>query len=692
MAPTLREEISRWFGRAVIVARGADDARAAAETALARGNPVAAWFHARDLLERVPKSPVAYALAADAAETAGLYAQACEPLVALSGLFPWRGDVWLRLANARQKAGDEGGGESAVREALGRAVQSAEDGDTLARAVTALADLDLAAGDPARALAWLERAAGLVEIASSAGQRLLERRAMALLDMGSLDDARRALASLAPQNSIDGPRALLEGRIAAASGQPALTSLLRAYLLDTRGAERALAAQLSRCNEEERALVRDIITSKGDGDRPLFRAAMASASGDATSARVALLEATKSGDLDAARALAAQAIDARDGVLLREAQAALKSAGFEPPAPELALAEADLAFARGDLIAALDRLEMSGSHPWASSIRDAVMREWLPIDDTANVQATLGELRRAARLVDDVPILLETETLAVEAVRPLRMAILGEFNAGKSTFVNALMGVDLAPTGILPTTATLHHVVYSPDPFARISITGAPERVVTHDRLRSALSEAHAAGQHIEKVVIGVPQDRLRAVEIIDTPGFNAPDPTHREAALRAFDQLHAAVWLLDAAQPLKDSERSLLSDLISREVPIQIIVNKADRLSPDDLTTVLSNIEANLVSLGVKSLAGVLSVSARQALSGKLGDNEALAASGWSNIEAALGREVIDRASYWKDRVIRRRARVMAASMRAKADVLAAKETRAAREDLARMRAWADA
>jgi GTP-binding protein EngB required for normal cell division len=691
MAPTLREEVSRWFGRAVIVARGADDARAAAETALARGNPVAAWFHARDLLERVPRSPVGYALAADAAESAGLDAQACEPLQALSGMFPWRGDVWLRLALARQRAGDDGGGEAAVREALGRAVQSAEEPDTLARAVTTLADLDLAAGDPARALAWIERASGLVEIASASGQRLLERRAMALLDLGSIEDARRATSSLTPQSAADGPRALLDGRIAAAVGQPALTSLLRAYLLDTPGAERALAAQLSRCTGDERTLVRDIIVSKGDGERPLFRAAMASASGDAHLARVALLEATQSGDLDAARALSMQAIDARDGVLLREAHVALKNAGFDPPPVEMALAAGDAALGRGELAGALDLLEAAGSHPWGAELRAAVMTRWFA-SETTDVKATLGELRRAARVVDDVPTLLETETLAVEAVRPLRMAILGEFNAGKSTFVNALMGVDLAPTGILPTTATLHHVVYSPDPFARISIAGAPERVVPHERLRAALGEVHAAGQHVERVVIGVPQDRLRSVEIIDTPGFNAPDPKHREAALRAFDQLHAAVWLLDAAQPLKDTERTLLVDLLTREIPVQIIVNKADRLSPEDLVRVTENIRSNLESIGVRSLAGVLTVSARLALAGRLGDASALEASGWGEIEAALARELIERADFWKDRVIRRRIRAMASTLRARADVLATRETAAAREDLSRLRAWADA
>src|SRR5688500_7150631 len=51
------------------------------------------------------------------------------------------------------------------------------------------------------------------------------------------------------------------------------------------------------------------------------------------------------------------------------------------------------------------------------------------------------------------------------------LVVLGEFNHGKSTFVNALLGADLLPVGITPTTASINHVVYSPQPTARVVLT-----------------------------------------------------------------------------------------------------------------------------------------------------------------------------------------------------------------------------
>src|SRR5215468_5983641 len=54
----------------------------------------------------------------------------------------------------------------------------------------------------------------------------------------------------------------------------------------------------------------------------------------------------------------------------------------------------------------------------------------------------------------------------IEAER-FHLVVLGEFNHGKSTFVNALLGASVLPTGITPTTAAINHVVWSAEPRAK---------------------------------------------------------------------------------------------------------------------------------------------------------------------------------------------------------------------------------
>src|SRR6185503_10413479 len=57
----------------------------------------------------------------------------------------------------------------------------------------------------------------------------------------------------------------------------------------------------------------------------------------------------------------------------------------------------------------------------------------------------------------------------LEAER-FHLVVLGEFNHGKSTFVNALLGSEILPTGITPTTASINHVVWAQNPTAKVML------------------------------------------------------------------------------------------------------------------------------------------------------------------------------------------------------------------------------
>ena len=262
---------------------------------------------------------------------------------------------------------------------------------------------------------------------------------------------------------------------------------------------------------------------------------------------------------------------------------------------------------------------------------------WIPADETpADWPALLARLDAHARALSDLESVAAVADVAAERSRPLRLAIVGEFNAGKSTFINALMGADVAPTGVLPTTATLHHLRWAPDPFARIAFVPPhepPERIVPVADLRATLRGLDAAA--LDRVEILMPLESLQRVEILDTPGFNAPDPRHTQVALSAFERADAVVWLLDATQAMKQSERAVLEEAERARLPVQILVNKADRLAPDDLARVLAGVAVALGETGIRSLSPPLAFSAKRALAGKLGDAAALEGSGWGAVEA---------------------------------------------------------
>ncbi|WP_437840770.1 dynamin family protein [Sorangium sp. So ce1153] len=704
----LVEALNRFFGRVEILALGLENERSAAEVALAKGMPLEAREHARSILSVLPDSAVGLALWADAAEDAWLDEEVVTALADLTKRVPWRADVWLRLGRAGQRIGWDG-----ARGALERAASAPEERDAARLALLDLCDLDLAAGDPARAQRWLDRIPAPLSTAPDRDAAL--RRAACALARGDLDGARAAAETLGEPAAIEGRAALVLARLAlaeasaaagasAAALPPAVVARaldlgLRALVLDVPGAAE-LCASLVAASRDVLVVdrVRRVVRAAGALDEPTWAAAFAFAEGRRDDARQALARGLSAGDPAAAAALLSMAVETRDLGALDALAARAKERGAAAPllSPDLLrLRDAAAMAAEGQGIKALDALDaVTGEGAaWAEDIRRSIARGWLPAAEggaaprPAAWSDVLRELARTAKLLDRLDLLAATEALAVERERPLRAAVVGEFNAGKSTFLNALLGEDVAPTGVLPTTATLHWVAWAPDPFARIVVRGGQDRVVPHAALKDTLRALAADGSKVSRVFIYAPIERLKRVEILDTPGFNAPDPDHIAEARRAFDEAHVAIWLLDAPQAMKESERRVLSEISALGVPVQILANKADRLKPDALETVLAHVRDSLAASAITSLTPPIAFSARLSLRGRLGDEAALAASGWAEVEALFAEQIVDASDALRERALRRKAGRIAVELAHAASARAAEDREAGR----RARAEAD-
>ncbi len=683
----LFDTVSLWLGRVEATLVGADIDLREGRDALRVHDAMRARACAHRALERVPGSPLALALLADACEMQGLTAELLVSLEQLAERIPSRPDVWLRLGLARsQNVAVEPESEGEAREALGRALRlSRPDSEVRPATLVALAELDVATANPRRAELWLDR------LVPPLSDRALLLRARARLDLG--DPARAAaLCEKLADDPTSADLAYTRGQALALLQKPeAFPSLVRAYVLEHPQASRALSSAIGWLTTDPAAIerVRAVIEAHGDLDTPRFRAAFARARGDARTAIGALTEAVRAGDRDAAQALfdAALAEGDREALavavhgggstatssgartrLIEQARTFLaivsSAAGGDGATPE----------ARLDALALLDAPEL---FPLRRAEIDRVYSAWIPeaTNGTAAPAAwseLLARISRIARDLGALDVLTGIATLAETRARPIRMAIVGEFNAGKSTFINALIGEDVAPTGVLPTTATLHHLRYAQDRIARIHLdgTGAPgsgpsERIVGFTDLKRAIKES---GDHVVSVELLAPLPSLTRAEVIDTPGFNAPDARHATAARTSFQEADIVLWILDAAQALKATEGAILKELQHDGIPIQVFVNKADRLTPDERGRVLTVIEEGLAALGVASRGPLHFVSARLALAARTAAegtaNAELEASGWPIIDAWFERDIVAKSDELKERSLRRRARELAASL----------------------------
>src|SRR5436190_3592178 len=95
----------------------------------------------------------------------------------------------------------------------------------------------------------------------------------------------------------------------------------------------------------------------------------------------------------------------------------------------------------------------------------------------------LAEVAEAVGMLTLARDIRTTRIPKLEAER-FHLVVLGEFNHGKSTFVNALLGSDILPTGITPTTASINHVVYAPHPQARVMLVTGESKAIEPSQLK----------------------------------------------------------------------------------------------------------------------------------------------------------------------------------------------------------------
>ncbi|HIQ04251.1 MAG TPA: GTP-binding protein [Anaerolineae bacterium] len=172
------------------------------------------------------------------------------------------------------------------------------------------------------------------------------------------------------------------------------------------------------------------------------------------------------------------------------------------------------------------------------------------------------------------------------------LVVVGEFNSGKSAFINALLGEPLLEEGVTPTTTHIHILRYGPEP------------------------EQHPLGDHM--VSFAHPVDWLREINIVDTPGTNAVIRRHQEITEEFVPRADLVLFVTSADRPFSESERAFMERIREWGKKVVVIVNKIDILdSESHVEQVLRFVEDNAQALlGMRP--EIFPVSARLALRAK--------------------------------------------------------------------------
>jgi GTP-binding protein EngB required for normal cell division len=238
------------------------------------------------------------------------------------------------------------------------------------------------------------------------------------------------------------------------------------------------------------------------------------------------------------------------------------------------------------------------------------------------------EVVRALRGLGDVASSLGTKSLRERVDRELvnkleqdrfHLVVVGEFNHGKTTFVNALLGEGALPVGVTPTTATIHHIRWAEKPEATVVAVGGARRSIPFEDARRFAVGGGASSEEVDYLEIGYPAELLKErIVLVDTPGVNDLSLQRADITYSYIPRADAVLFLLDAGQILKESERVFLNDKLlkaSRD-KIVFIITKWDLLSEAEQREALAYAKNHLAGM-VKDPV-VFPVSAETALAGR--------------------------------------------------------------------------
>jgi GTP-binding protein EngB required for normal cell division len=171
------------------------------------------------------------------------------------------------------------------------------------------------------------------------------------------------------------------------------------------------------------------------------------------------------------------------------------------------------------------------------------------------------------------------------------VAILGQFKAGKSSFLNSLVGKPLLPVGVIPVTTTITRLQYGKKEMVIIRYFDGQQIEVDITAIEEFTSEAHnpANQKNVEMVDVELPSlEKYAGLRLVDTPGLGSIFKYHMETSENWLPEVGAALLAISSDRPLAQNDLQLIRDLRKHTPKIALLLTKADLLSPEQQKEVI--------------------------------------------------------------------------------------------------------
>lgn len=274
-------------------------------------------------------------------------------------------------------------------------------------------------------------------------------------------------------------------------------------------------------------------------------------------------------------------------------------------------------------------------------------------DRLISFQEAKGSILERAAELEAVARKLEKEEMAQSVSAVVRkldeerfyLAVLGNFKRGKSTFINALLGSPILPTGVVPLTSVVTKLSYDVDDRAVVTYEDGGKRTIELDALEDYITERGNPGnkKNIAEVDVLVNSPLLqRGVILVDTPGIGSTYISNTRATYDFLSKLDAAIIVIGSDPPISEVELDFVREVKPNVEGLFFVQNKMDRANAKDWNEALL-FSKTVLEKDLKMDIKLYPLSSLNALEAKSrNDKEKLLESGLPVLEADLERFIM--------------------------------------------------
>jgi small GTP-binding protein len=222
------------------------------------------------------------------------------------------------------------------------------------------------------------------------------------------------------------------------------------------------------------------------------------------------------------------------------------------------------------------------------------------------------------------------------------LVVAGRFSRGKSSLMNALLGSDRLPTGIVPLTSVITTVSYGSK--EKVTLKYRERRLdneIALNKLPQYITQYGNPGNRlgIATANIELPAEILRrGFYFVDTPGLGSVITENTRTTEAYMPEADALLLVTSFESPLSQEELAFVTSASHSNLPVLIVINKHDLATAMERKQAVSFVRTHLTDLASQSLLGIFSVSARDGLEAKRSRDDAmLRASGLPALEGRL-------------------------------------------------------